>query len=646
MDAEPIAAMIWLHRLGCANPVYFLTSAAAGRPPVPWHRALDYFRDECLYADPGVVDQAWATEWNGCAPPFPLNVCLPQHAFPVHDDVSDKGFMVALEAVASDHWEVSDAFARFAPTAGASPLAGLLDLLGWVEQAWESQEHSILPLRWWRALRVELLCRLHMDDIDGESLQFPLVVALLRALVASVTGQLPLSDGPVFATGTVSPDGSIGPVFCVPQKLEAFVREYGAGRPALLTMQQQHEVQDKAPAALAQVCVCTVASLGDLVTMPGIREGLAIISTDLHPSKAPGLLKLVESLTRSIRFEEVARLSQWVLDSLDSPYYGYQFLRNSAQVAFHQWRFADGAEILSRARKLLQDPCQSFAPEDRASFLTSVCNVAVDGCEPGAFRDCALWNGLRLADLRGPARVEVLGSWCQFHRMFGNPAEAIRCGQDAVALADTVYPDSAGRSRNYLIHALLVACRESNGPSGAGPGTHYLDQARTLLAESMGVWAPQDDAEARTSHLLFCLPLAAEIARLSGQAFALPDTTQPPDGIWDHPWHFAQLSSARNAQHGRAERAQALDRLVAGSERITARMGRDSLFGLFDAVFRLYQAAFTGADLALPRQVVGVWLEDTAARGFPGWRDYLTPELAAVTDLPGAERLCNAIRYF
>src|SRR2546430_566514 len=148
-------------------------------------------------------------------------------------------------------------------------------LLAQVEDAWQETFRSVLPARWLKAQTLRLACPAHIDLFEGESLQVPLLVAVLRALggtVAEGAERLPFGRGPVFSTGTLEPSGAFGEVECVPEKLAGFVRELGPDHPALLTQRQRQLLAERYPALLAQVRTIEVNSLAGLLALPELHE--------------------------------------------------------------------------------------------------------------------------------------------------------------------------------------------------------------------------------------------------------------------------------------------------------------------------------------------------------------------------------------
>jgi hypothetical protein len=266
-------------------------------------------------------------------------------------------------------------------------------------------------------------------------------------------------------------------------------------------------------------------------------------------------------------------------------------------------------------------------------------NLAADARHPEPFRALlAHLDDEKLAAMTAPQRVAVYGALCQFHRFYGEHEQAIAAGRKAVALVDAACASEAGRSRNYLAHALIVAYRESQTDPA------LLAEAQMIVHAAKTDWAPADDANRRASHLGFCLHLEAEITRLSGLAFD-PGRPYWVGRIWSHPWLFTLLSCTRNPQNEPSLRQRGIEELLAKSAALVAEYGADTLFGLFDAVYRLLDAVYHQRPQEGARQALCAWLKDRAKAGFPGWQDYLSPLIHETMDREAVEALCDAIRY-
>ncbi len=549
--------------------------------------------------------------------------------------------MIPLTIEPAAQWHISDAFGTFGQTS-ADPLIGLFQILAQVETAWEERHGEVLPARWLRALSLRLPCPVHMALFEGRSLQLPLLLAVLRGLSAAANpdGVIPFGTGPVFATGTVEADGSFGPVANVGDKLAGFIRELGPGHPALLTTVQQQELQGSSPNLLEQVEGVIVNNLAELLDCESLRHGLQQLCTAYEPAWNEELLSLANSLKRRIEFEDMRRLGNWMLSHLQSPYYRFRFGCDLALYYFHRGQFSEANRHFQQAQQWLRDNPTLFGADDEGYLLTVMGDLAADARHTGFYAFIVEQAALPIVGyMDGPQRVRLYGVLCQLHRFFGHPQEAIAAGRQAMALVSQVLVSDAGRTCNYLIHALVAAYREAAPQDPA-----LLAEARTQLAASRSDWLPRHDAKARDSHLTFCQHLEAEIARLSGQPYAPPDAPGWR-GFWGQAWLFTLLSCARNPRNPDSDRKGYLTRLLEEAAEYESREGSASLFGLFGSVYLLYAAVVREEDASGPRRAFDAWLDNQATAGFPGWRDYLAPLLPPVIDRAAVEALCDAIRY-
>jgi hypothetical protein len=628
-----------LRLIGYANPVFFLEEAAGCREEARVE-VLRFLLKDTLRASRGAVEAAWQAAGGGSRL-HKHGISLPTHVFPVWDESTDMGFVIPFEISGAKRWEVSDAFGRFG-SRRRSPLESYLWLLALIERTWYAQNGSVLPARWARPLRARLLSLIHMDVIKETSMQVPLALALVRSL-ASPDGTGPhalLGSGPVFATGCLDGQGRFQKVERLVQKLQAFVRELGAGHPAVLTRQQYAELRQTRPGLLTNVEPLEVNSLAELLALDPIRTGLEALSSAHHPSYNDQLLTLSHAATAVLEFDQVHGMARWIKRHVSSSYYEFKFSCELALHHFHQGRFQEAAPFMDTARVLLDQQPELFGIDDHAWLFAVVGDMAIDACDPGLL--APLWSTLeaRQAEMSGVRRVQVLGTMCQVGRASGDFASAIASGERAVALADHVFASSAGRSRNYLVHARIAAVR-----AGHDDTRQLLGRAERELEESRGSWAPHFDETALRSHLGFCAPLAAEIDRLGGKLHR-PSGPRRRRGIWSHPELFLLLSLARNPAHPRQARLRYADLLAARSAGRLRRFGGSSLFGLFDAVYRLYGAALREEELSVPRRALEAWLGARAAEGYPGWQHRLAPWISRHRlDLEEVERLCDAIPY-
>lgn len=647
--SNPDSSSLFLLRqlLGRANPVFFLGEPRPGESFTNTLRAVSPAGAGKLYAEPSRLETAFRTACrdHGLEPEryrhYLADVELPQHVFPVHEQSTDRGYVIPLAIHPADVWRVSDAFGTFGRSGRTDPTDRLLELLGRVEDAWEQAGGAVLPARWSCAYSLRLSCPAHFELFEGRSLQLPLLVALLRVLAGSSTASVEeLPRGPVFATGTVDPDdGRFGRVLNLEAKLTGFLRELGSGRAAVLTTEQQHELASARPELLEQVQIIPADTLTELLGYEPIAQGLRALCTRYDSSSCEMLLNRMIHHAHRLEFREMQRLSSWALSHVEGPCHRFQFSCHAALQFFHQGRFLQGWRHLQLAMQLFDAHTELFGVDDWARLLTIMGVLAID-----AHHACAAAEVMDrleqypLAHLSGQRRLRVLGALCQLHRHFGNHEPAIEAGREAASLADAIHAHEADRSRNYLAHALINAYREDPGASG-----RLLEEAQQLIDASRRIGSSRTGTAARLAHLGFCRHLDAEIARLAGRPFAPGEPCW--QGDWGHPWLFTLLSCARNPRNDPELRSQCLAGLLEHSAEAVQRHGQHSLFGLLHAVYRYYAAIFRNEDSAPARQSVTDWCATLATAGFPGWQQHLAAFVESPTSPDSAEALCDAIRY-
>jgi hypothetical protein len=175
-DSLPSNVYLLLQLLGNANPVFFLKTVDT---PAERLKVLGSLSRQSLHGDKRQVQAAASQAFEAYRD---LRIDLPRHVFPVYEPTTRDGFVIPLEIRPAQDWQVSDAFGTFGIEKAKDPLDGLMRLLAQVEDAWQETFRSVLPARWLKAQTLRLACPAHIDLFEGESLQVPLLVAVLRAL--------------------------------------------------------------------------------------------------------------------------------------------------------------------------------------------------------------------------------------------------------------------------------------------------------------------------------------------------------------------------------------------------------------------------------------------------------------------------------
>lgn len=649
-NPDPTTLFLLRQLIGHANPVFFLGKSESRESFTTILKALNPTGTGKLHAEPSRLEAAFRIGCRRCGLEperyryYLANVELPQHVFPVHEQSTDQGYVIPLAINPADTWQVSDAFGTFAESGRTDPTDNLLALLGQVEDAWERANGVILPVRWSCAYSLRLSCPVHFELFEGRSLQMPLLIALLRVLASSSARlledqELPLGPGPVFATGTVEPDGRFGWVQNLKAKLNGFLREMGAGRAAVLTSAQRRELTFSCPELLEQVQIIPADTLTELLGCAPIEKGLRTLCKRYDPLSNELLLNRMTHLAHRIEFREMHRLAIWALSNVKGPCHRFQFSCHAALQYFHQGRFLQGRQHLQLAIQLFDAHTDLFGVDDWARLLTVMGVLAIDAHDASTAAEITgRLEHYPLAYLSGQQRLRVLGTLCQLHRHFGNHEPSIEAGREAVSLADAIHAHDADRTRNYLAHALIDLHRENRNVSG-----HLLEEARHLVDTSQRIGSSRTNSTARLIHLGFCSHLHAEIARLADQPFEPGEPCW--QGAWAHPWMFTLLSCARNPRNDPSLRRHCLDSLLEHSAEALQQHGQTSLFGLLHAVYQCYAAISRGEDSTSARQAVIDWCITLAAAGFSGWQQHLAAFLESEISPEGAEALCNAIRY-
>lgn len=640
-----------------ANPIYCLSlwnTSSCGDPHSDFAYRITRFLTNpeytpTLLGNPSRVQGFFAglnkfPEFSQCP-----NVTPVFHVFPVYSTELDVGLMVPLEIAPDEEWHISDAFGTFGfknPTYKRPPLV-FHELLQRIEKAWlECHPDRVLPLRWRRAFSLHLLCPVHMNTIEGESLQAPLVIALLRAIserpaTKKAEAVLPFGNGPIFATGTLQPDHTFGPIESLERKLEAFVREYGEGLPAILTSYQikMLEATDPGKGFLRAVKVYQADDLPQLFGLLELKEALDRLCEAPHPTEIDHLLASMRRMQQGIRFNDVEAMSKWLLPDIESPVYRFQLVRQAGLIFAHRGQFSQSQARFDMAADILSQHPHWFGVVEKIQLATAWGTLAFDACDVSSAEPSIRMAQLELPYAPAAEKARFWGTCCQLYRLAGRLDEAVEAGRRAISYTDQALASEGGRDRNYLVHALLARAR-SNPIAKAGD----LAEAAEILRQSQNEWAPLGNTRARQAHLGFCLHYEAEIARLQDRPFYPPEAP-PWSGTWGHPWMFVLLSCARNPQHTGEERIHYARRLVAFA--ISQARHPDSLFSLFLAVYRIYLGALPGENLDVPLGDMMAWCRRLGERGFPGWQRRLSPYIDSISmkQPESVEALCDAIPY-
>lgn len=579
----------------------------------------------------------------------PLHIEPVLHVFPVYQDILDECFMVPVQISPSDDWQISDAFGTFQKQSGKKTrLETFEDFLKHIEKIWDTEISKgilPLPLRWRKSFALSMKSALNYDFLDGESLQVPLAIAVLRAFSETLStlksdSRLPFGKQPVFSTGILDlATGVFGKVGEVAKKLAAFVREYGEGLPAILTEQQINEDLKGNP-LLDQVKIKQVNNLAELMRLPELHPALCELCEPPLPTEIDRLMTLLLQMKRGIRFGDMKKIIDWLKPHIHSPVYAFQLERNLGQTFSHRGQFPEAKACLDIAGGIIDSDPSCFGISDIIDLTTAWCTMAVDACAPD-MAECWLKRAdAKLDQARASDRVKFWGTRCQLYRMKGEYDLAVEAGLNSVKYADMALAGEAGIDRNYLVHALISRARNN-------PKTRHIDlaEAEKFLRESQNQWAP---IEKREVHLGYCDHFEAELARLQGRCFS-PEAKPPWSGHWGHPRLFVLLSSARNERNKRNSRMEYAEAMIQFSGDLANKI-KDSLFELFHYILLIYFNSMRKEPVDKQLDQVAVWCDLICKKGFPGWQNHLMPFINKIHANPGqmteVDALCDNFYYF
>jgi hypothetical protein len=599
-----------------------------------------------LYGSSGRILEAFGTWVEGRGYQAPKRFSPVFHVFPVFVESLNAGFMVPLNISPADDWDASDAFGTFGTGKEKNPGVILQDFLKRIEKAWKQKNGCSLPLRWKKALTMRVMCPVHMDAIKGDSLQVPLVIALLRALAAqSPTTEhgptMPLGNTPVFATGKLLHDDSFKNVEELASKLEGFVREYGPGLPAVLTSDQIEELNDHRPGLLSLVSIHTANNLAQLFDLEAFKEPLRKLCKAAHPTEVGELLGAMRRKSRRLRFLDVHEMAEWLGPLIHSPVHRFDLEYQTGLVLAHKGMFPEARGHFLNADTIARNHSDVIGINELVQLMAAWGVIAVGACQPELVSSLVDKVGEQLHLVSPKQRAAWWGTLCQVYRIAGKFDEAVHAGEEAVKFADLADTINAARDRNYLIHALLARAR-----SGQGKPDEDRSRAKQLLAESKSKWLPRGNDFAAQSNLGFCLHLEAEIARQEGKPF-MPPSTPPWEGVWGHPWMFTLYACARNPANALVEQKSFADRLVKESRDRIIGKSSHTIFRMLHYVYLLLNASINGTGDAEAIQSLDDWVDNHKRNGFPGWDMRFSSFLIKIkyNDQNSIIDLCESVPY-
>lgn len=595
-----------------------------------------------LFGDSQRVRETWPGSQAHLAGRFELTCHLPDHVIPVFTDHGE-GCVVPMTCVPSEEWDASDACARFTASGNPSPMAGLVEILKCIERTWQRTSQSPLPLRWRRAFTIGIGIPVHVGDVEGTSMELPIVLMILREVGRSFQGVLPWGSGPVFSSGPIDND-RFGRTREVTAKLRGFSREFGHERPAILTRDQRDEVKATDPRLLESLKFEVVNTLDELLALPALESGLRALGGPPARAEIDHLARLMARFQRGARFSDALQIGDYLRPHAGSAPYRVRIAGAVGHLLLHQGLIHEASRFLEEARETIASGSR-LGIDVRAHFAAIQGIHFLDRGEPELALDALKIKGLNQCSHL--SRIEVLGTRSQALRAIEQFPEAAKAAVRAVQLAKKGLASEAGRDLNYVAHALIKQAFSASGEMR----TKLLSLASSRINESRQDWAPIDPARL-AAHLLFCRHYAAEIERCAGRPSQPGIRPADIHAEWRHPWLFELLSCSRNPANALTDR-QRWARLLVEDSAIVKQgdfRGRRVIFELFHLVYRVWYAAITEDDMPSQIRALREWCEVLAANGAPGWLRILSSNLGTPPKSPAAwpkiaSELCSAI-YF
>ena len=573
------------------------------------------------------------------------------HVFPVAVDTPDRriGLMVGLEVrkrTDGGGWQLSDAFGRMGFKQDKDPINEIFPL---VEDTWRLRYRKSLPLRWRNPATLYLKAPVHLDMIDGKSLQVPLLLTLLRVAVAGANKEdLPFGPRPVFSTGSLGENGTtFYPVDDLAAKAQGFIREYGEGLPAILMEDQEDELRDEHPEILSSFEVYIANNISELIAIEPLFRGLNLLCKPPNDIEVDHLLLQMEQEKKSQRFSDVDTLCSWLLPSVKSHHYRALLLRHAAELHSHRGNFKAAKRELDKAQKLQHDHAEHFGLSEQIHLIAIQQDHDFDIGAPEE-SESLFHNPERLlkgASLEDSARY--WGAACQLFRALGRYDDAIRAGHLAVGAASKGAMSERHRDANYLVHAYLARARASEGRARK----RDLAQARKWLRSSTGRCSPIRGTRVYDSHSRFCAHLDAEISRMEGTA-CVSRLKIGDARIWGHAALFYLLSVARNSANSWKERVDAGLELIRAGDAFEREFS-GGLFPLFNAIGHAYCAYGLRMESSPTTDKLREVLKRIEKQGAPGWARRLTPFIEALNRAITPEErqrqielLCDVVYFF
>jgi len=591
---------------------------------------ISYFLASVRFDNPKLIQQYAHGALASAIPPR----SAPAHVIPVYVAPLDTGIMVSMQFVPARKWRVSDAFGRFDFEGCISPQDGFDHLMVLMERYFAESLRKPTPLRWRQAFDIALGCPVHIETLDGNSLQLPLALAVVRALGKHPeTGDLPLGNGPVFSSGEVTECGQIGRVEHLAKKAEGFLREYGKGHPAVLPKANESDFAQVTKDGFSNVRF--VNCVGELLNID--RKLKSLISAPPKRAELDVLLNVLKRkhLTRDLVSH--GALIDWLAQmkaGLPEPYQYRIVIEKAYSLARRGWAIEPLA-LLSRARNILSSTSgcsskgncsQCIGIEDKLHLGSLWVSAA---CNGGDCREVEAYLASLeplLCHASAASLSEYWGNRSRAAHFNGDFSQAVQCARQAVACADRGAVAYSGQNRNFLCRMLLLRAEHMVGCNQK----RTLEEATKLLKASRGRHMP---LAAPKEHALFCSRLELHCARMEGISVDPPAPLQRTEKL-TLPKLYCSLEYVRNAYNLIDNRRTVSRMLTENSATLPSRrLTRDHLTR--DVLLRLIAGAY-GSVLLENWNLLGDTLEIglqfcelMRRNNLPGWHTRLANLLLA-----------------
>ncbi len=454
--------------------------------------------------------------------------------------------------------------------------------------------------------------------LDGRSWELPCLIGYFSTHSAMATE-------PVFATGSIEQDGSLGPAWALEQKVEGWIREVGPGTKAVLLPAQKVQLGDLVE-GFAEVLI--INELYDLIAFLRDQGWLAPHQFEPNEVRCERLLRKSQDWYQRNR-PKMALLTLRALErhrNLLSPRQELLWLGEMHFLLSCFGRFGDGLGYLHQMRERLHRHPEVLTRDEEAIHLAKAAVQLYDAHRFGEAEELlrfVLSQGRTQDQMSPVCRAKVLGTLGQVLTARGDFQEARSVLNEAGRIFEAVDPLEVSRAYHYLIHNRLRAAD--------------LDGAERLL-ETSRKWLEETD----TYGTLFREFYQIDLCRRRGRPCQCPSLMEGYKGLV-HPYCFALQAWARNREHPTDERIRAIQEAVRRLEEST--FGKGGVLEFLGLSYRLYEASLVG-DASLIREAWEGWARWVQEVGGQGFRGHYSAFLSGgVPDHSKVDALMERIPY-